>query len=262
VVSSSKPGGFDERGEGEGVMTDRTVAVVTGGSRGIGSAIVRRLALLGHVVLILDLEPPEAEVLNESFDSGGAVLFQECDVTDLEAVRMAADSVASRGSIEVLVNNAGWSMNQRFLESEPAAWRRMIDINYTAVLNTCHVFGSRLVDGGAIVNVASDAARIGVPGQAVYAGAKAAVIGFSKSLAVELARRGIRINVVCPGTTLTPLLQAEFSEEDIAKRVRLIPLRRLADPDDLAKTVEFLATQATHVTGQVLSVNGGAARVG
>jgi 2-hydroxycyclohexanecarboxyl-CoA dehydrogenase len=244
------------------VTVDRTVAVVTGGSRGIGLAIVRRLAALGYVVLILDLEPPDAGALDES-EFGGEVVFHKCDVTDLDAVREAAEAVRSQGTtVGIVVNNAGWSTNQRFLDQDPEMWRRLTDINYTAVLNVCYVFGAVLVDGGAIVNVASDAARIGVGGQAGMAGAKAAVIGFSKSLAVEFARRDIRVNAVCPGTTLTPLLRAEFSEEDIAKRVRIIPLGRLADPEDIAKTVVFLATQATHVTGQVLSVNGGAARVG
>ena len=243
---------MNDQKEGKSTVGER-VAVVTGGSRGIGAAIVGRLVGLGFVVVVLDLVEPE------SVD--GRVVFCRCDLTDYGAVSGAVEIAVGLGSVEVVVNNAGWSTNQFFLEQEPGVWERLVGINYLAVLNVCHLFGPRLVEGAAIVNVASDAARIGVPGQAVYAGAKAGVVAFSKSIAVEFARRGIRVNVVCPGTTLTPLLREEFTEEDIAKRVRLIPLRRLADPDDLAKTVVFLATEATHVTGQVISVNGGAARV-
>src|SRR5690606_30983728 len=145
---------------------------------------------------------------------------------------------------------------------EPDQWRRLVDINFFSVLNTCRAFGDHWPEGSAIVNVASDAARVGVAGQAVYAGAKAAVVGFSKSLAVELARRSVRVNVVCPGSTNTPMLRGMFSEDELAKRVRIIPLGRFGEPEDVASVITFLALDATHVTGQVMSVNGGALRVG
>ncbi|MBI4191747.1 MAG: SDR family oxidoreductase [Betaproteobacteria bacterium] len=244
------------------MRADQRVAVVTGGAQGIGEAIARRFAEVNYALAILDLQDSGQRVADDIVQGGGCASFYKCDLTDIGQVREVANQVEHLGPLGALVNNAGWSSTSPFLDQDPAVWARTIAINYTAVLNVCHAFGPQLNDDGAIVNVASDAARIGVAGQAVYAGAKAAVIGFSKSLAVELAKRGVRVNVVCPGTTRTPLLESMFSEEDIAKRVRIIPLRRLAMPEDLAKTVVFLATEATHVTGQVISVSGGASRVG
>jgi 2-hydroxycyclohexanecarboxyl-CoA dehydrogenase len=237
------------------------VAIVTGGAQGIGEAIALRLAGIGYHVAILDLQVSGQDLVNRIKAEGGAASFHHCDLTDLNQVRAIAKACVALGTIVVLVNNAGWSISEKFLAQDPSQWKRLIDINYVAVLNVCHTFGS-LMEGGAIVNVSSDAARIGVAEQAVYSGAKAAVIGFSKAIAVEFSKTGIRVNVVCPGTTRTPLVDAMFSEEDIRKRSRIIPLGRLAMPDDLAKTVVFLATEATHVTGQVISVSGGASRVG
>jgi 2-hydroxycyclohexanecarboxyl-CoA dehydrogenase len=237
-------------------------AVVTGGGRGIGATIAEQFAQDAFHVAILDIDDAASGVADAIKKNGGSASFHRCDLTDPAQVQSAAEQCTAAGNEPlVVVNNAGWSVHERFLDSEPAGWDRIIAVNFTAVLNVCHAFLPVMADGGAIVNIASDAARIGVPGQAVYAGAKAAVIGFSKSLAVEVARNGIRVNVVSPGSTKTALLASVLAEEDIAKRVRGIPLRRLAEPEEVARVVHFLATSAAYVTGEVISVNGGAARV-
>jgi len=244
------------------MSASKPIAVVTGAAQGIGEAIAKLFATRNYAVVILDLQDTGQNVADQIIREGGSATFYKCDLTSIDEVQRVAEDVGRRGSVHALVNNAGWSAAAPFLDQDPSVWDRLIAINFTAVLNVCHAFGPGLTDAAGVVNVASDAARIGVGEQAVYSGAKAGVIGFSKALAVELARRGIRVNVVCPGTTRTPLLESIFSEEDIAKRARIIPLRHLAMPDDLAKTVVFLATEATHVTGQVISVSGGASRVG
>jgi 2-hydroxycyclohexanecarboxyl-CoA dehydrogenase len=239
------------------------VAVVTGAGRGIGVTIAQRLAKHDLHVVILDVLDDAAAVADDIASAGASAEFVRCDLTDAARVTEVADQVARSGRpVRVVVNNAGWSVNEKFLVQHTSAWDRLISVNFTAVLNVCHAFLPHLEAGAAIVNVASDAARIGISGQAVYAGAKAGVIGFSKSLAAECGRTGVRVNVVSPGSTRTPLLDEVLGDEDRAKRARAIPLGRLGEPDNVADAVVFLATGATHVTGQVLSVNGGAARVG
>jgi 2-hydroxycyclohexanecarboxyl-CoA dehydrogenase len=238
-------------------------AIVTGGGRGIGATIAAHFARDGFHVAILDIDDAAERAVEELRNEGGSATHYKCDLTQLAEVRAVADRCAAEGNdVQAVVNNAGWTSHERFLDQAPDVWRKLVDVNFTAVLNVCYAFLPRMTTGAAIVNIASDAARVGVPGEAVYAGAKSAVIGFSKSLAVECGRDGIRVNVVSPGSTKTALLTAVLSDEDIAKRVRGIPMRRLGEPDDVARVVHFLATAATHVTGQVLSVNGGAARVG
>lgn len=245
-------------------MTHSGVAVVTGGAQGIGAAVSRLLAERGLAVAILDINDDAGKQIAEDIvTAGNEAQYFHCDLTSLEAVRAAHREItANLGQVRVLVNNAGWTPHVKFLQQDPGEWDRIVDINYTAVLNTCFVFAGDMAQGGGIVNLASDAARVGVSDEAVYAGAKAAVVGFSKSLATEIARAGVRVNVVSPGSTRTPLLDSLFSPEDLAKRVRIIPMGRFGEPEDVAATIIFLALDATHVTGQIISVNGGATRVG
>ena len=244
-------------------QSNRPVAVVTGAAQGIGEATARRLAESDIHAVLVDISPNGESVARSIVDAGHAASFYRCDLTDLDQVRALGDWLRDRvGTLDILVNNAGWTPNEPFLNQDPSTWDRIVAINYLAVLYTCHTLIPLMKDGGSIVNVASDAARLGVPREAVYAGAKAAVIGFSKSLAAELASRRIRVNVVSPGTTLTPLVREILTDEQIARRVRSIPLGRLAEPEDVAEVIALFATGASYVTGQVLSVNGGASRPG
>jgi 2-hydroxycyclohexanecarboxyl-CoA dehydrogenase len=244
-------------------QADRPVALVTGAAQGIGEATARRLSGLGLHAVIVDINQAGEAVARSITQAGQHASFFRCDLTLLDDVRALGKMMAGQfGSLDVLVNNAGWTPNEPFLQQPPETWQKIIAINYLAVLYTCQVFIPMMKDGAAIVNVASDAARLGVPREAVYAGAKAAVIGFSKSLATELASRRIRVNVVSPGTTLTPLVKDMLTEDQIARRIRSIPLGRLAEPEDVAEVIAFFATSGTYVTGQVLSVNGGSSRPG
>jgi 2-hydroxycyclohexanecarboxyl-CoA dehydrogenase len=241
-----------------------SVAVVTGGAQGIGAAVGRQLSKRGYHIVVLDKNEEAGDSYASALSSEGAsVTFIPCDLTQHHQVVEADKIIRSEiGVPSVLANCAGWTILEKFSEQDAEVWRRLIDINFVSVLNTCSVFGQHWVEGSSIVNVASDAARVGVSGQAVYAGAKAAIVAFSKSLAVELARQGVRVNVVSPGSTNTPMLRGMFTEEELAKRVRIIPLGRFGEPEDVASVVTFLAVDAIHVTGQVVSVNGGALRVG
>lgn len=225
------------------------VVIVTGGARGIGAALCRRLAEEGARVAVFD-------VLGEA----------AVDITDLEAVRAAVARVeAELGPVDVLVNNAGLNRPVRFIDSEPAHWQQMISVNLLGPLNMHHAVVSRMAQRGAgcVVNVASDAGRIGSPHEAVYSACKAGVIAFSKTLAREMARQHIRVNVVCPGPTETQLFRDVAGEGERAQRfrervVQATPLGRMGEPDDVVGAVCFLASDdAAFITGQVLSVSGG-----
>ena len=188
------------------------------------------------------------------------------DVADTDAVAAALRVVADEvGPVEVLVNVAGWDRFVPFVDSTPEFWERVIGINYRGTLNTVHAVLPGMIERqrGRIVSVASDAARVGSSLESIYAGAKGAVISFSKSVAREVARYGITVNVVCPGPTDTPLIRAMADELGSGERfvdalTKAIPMRRLATADDVAPAIAFLASDdAGFITGQTLSVSGG-----
>ncbi|HUF45958.1 MAG TPA: glucose 1-dehydrogenase [Aestuariivirgaceae bacterium] len=243
------------------------VAMVTGGGGGIGRAIAARLAEEGCTVGVLDIDAAGADETVEAIgDAGGAGHALEADIADLAAVeRAVADLETAAGPIDVLVNNAGWDRLGRFLDTRPELWRKIVDINLWGPLHMHHAVASRMAarGRGRIVNIASDAGRVGSSGEAVYAACKGGVIAFSKSLARELAGKQININVVCPGPTETALFDAFLEEGDYGRKVhealaRAIPFRRLGQPDDIAGIVAFLASDdASFITGQVISVSGG-----
>jgi 2-hydroxycyclohexanecarboxyl-CoA dehydrogenase len=245
----------------------RHAAIVTGGGQGIGRGIALALAREGADVAILDVNPSAAEsVAAEVRALGRHALALAADVTDFERVERAAKEVtATFGRLDVLVNNAGWTPNERFVAQAPETWHAVIAVNYVGTLHCTRAALATMIPAGRgrIVSIASDAARIGTPREAVYAGAKAAVVGFSKALAAEVAQHGITVNVVSPATVDTPLLRGMLTPEQIERREKANPMGRLGTPDDVAAAVVFFASpEAGYVTGQVLSVNGGVVRAG
>lgn len=234
------------------------VALVTGAGSGIGRAIARRLAAEGCSVAAADINLDGARAT--SAGAPGSVSAFEVDVADQASVEaVVTDVAAAIGPPSVLVNCAGWDEFHPFLDTDRPFWERIVAVNYLGVVAVSHVVVPLMIEtgGGRIVNIASDAGRVGSTGEAVYAGAKGGVIAFSKSLARELALHSITVNAVCPGPSDTPLFQA-FPERVRQSLQRAIPLGRLAEPDDVAHAVSFFASAgAAYVTGQVLSVSGG-----
>ena len=247
-------------------FTDRTVAV-TGGGGGIGGATCRRFGAEGAKVAVLDMNLEAAEkVAGEIRAAGGQARAWRCDITDRAGVDATVAAIAGQlGPIDVLVNNAGWDVFKPFTKTVPADWERLIAINLVGALNMHHAVLPSMVSRsrGRIVNVASDAARVGSSGEAVYAACKGGLVSFSKTLAREHARHGITVNVVCPGPTDTALLatvtDAAANPEKLREAfARAIPLGRLGQADDLPGAILFFASDdAGFVTGQVLSVSGG-----
>ncbi|GHC79364.1 acetoacetyl-CoA reductase [Pseudorhodoferax aquiterrae] len=246
---------------------ENKVVVVTGGGGGIGGATCRRLASEGAKVAVFDLNQAAAEqVAAQIRAAGGTAQALRCDITDRASVDQAvAATEEALGPVDVLVNNAGWDVFKPFVKTVPAEWERLIAINLTGALHMLHAVLPSMAErrSGRIVNVASDAARGGSSGEAVYSACKGGLVALSKTLAREHARQGITVNVVCPGPTDTALL-AGVAEgaRDPAKLLEAfrsaIPLGRLGQPDDLAGAIAFFASDdAGFVTGQVVSVSGG-----
>ncbi|AQV98115.1 2-hydroxycyclohexanecarboxyl-CoA dehydrogenase [Cupriavidus necator] len=241
--------------------------IVTGGGGGIGGATCLRFARAGAAVGVLDLNPEAAErVAGQIRESGGRALAIRCDITDRASVDAAVAAVEQGlGPVDVLVNNAGWDVFKAFVKTEPAQWERLIAINLTGALHMHHAVLPGMVERrrGRIVNIASDAARVGSSGEAVYAACKGGLVSFSKTIAREHARHGITVNVVCPGPTETALFEdykqgAGNPEKLVEAFTRSIPLGRIGQPDDLPGAVLFFASDdAGFITGQVLSVSGG-----
>lgn len=245
-------------------MSER-VALVTGGARGIGEAICRRLAADGWSVAIADLDAEAAAATAASISAaaGVAALGYGVDIADLDAVdRLVAAVEADLGPVEGLVNNAGTDVFKQFVDSTTDEWDRIIAVNLRGTIGCCRAVLDAMIERGSgrIVNIASDAGRVGSSGEAVYSATKGGVIAFSKTLARETARHGIRVNCVCPGPTETALLGdlAEYSQKLYDALARAIPLGRTAEPDDIAPAIAFLLSDdAGYITGQTLSVSGG-----
>ncbi|KKB37299.1 SDR family NAD(P)-dependent oxidoreductase [Bacillus thermotolerans] len=243
---------------------EKRVAFVTGAGSGLGREIARTLASNQMNIMVADINMANAQetvsLIKEEGNKATAVL---CDVTDLEAVQKAVqESVQRYGKVDVLVNNAGWDKVEPFLKSSPDTWDRIIDINLRGQINTCKVILPLMIENGygKVVNVASDAARVGSSGEAVYSAAKGGVIAFTKTLAREMARHKLNVNCVCPGPSDTPLIQeiGTYNEGIVSALEKAIPFRRLAEPKDIAGAVAyFVSDEAGYVTGQTLSVNGG-----
>ncbi len=243
------------------------VVVVTGGGGGIGGATCRRFAREGAKVAVFDLnlEAAKKVVAEIHADSGVAEAFL-CDIANRTQVDAAVAGVEAKlGPIDVLVNNAGWDVFRPFVKTEPTQWEKLIAVNLTGALHMHHAVlpGMAARKAGRIVNIASDAARVGSSGEAVYAACKGGLVAFSKTIAREHSRHGITVNVVCPGPTDTALFAdykegAGNPEKLVEAFTRSIPLGRIGQPDDLPGAILFFASDdAAFVTGQVLSVSGG-----
>lgn len=242
-------------------------AVITGGGGGIGGATCHRFAQDGAKVAVLDLNLDAAEkIAGDIRAAGGAAEAIRCDIADRKSVDTAIATTTDKlGPVDILVNNAGWDIFKPFTKSEPGEWERLIAINLTGALHMHHAVLPGMVERryGRIVNIASDAARVGSSGEAVYAACKGGLVAFSKTLAREHARHGITVNIVCPGPTDTALLAGVTSgaanpEKLIEAFTKAIPLGRLGKPDDLAGAIAFFGSDdAGFITGQVLSVSGG-----
>ena len=248
------------------------IAIVTGGGGGIGGATCRRFAESGTIVAVFDIDAAAADRAAAAITAeGGTAISVACDITDYAAVADAVEVVEARYErIDILVNNAGWDVFRLFKDSTPADWQKLISINLIGALNLHHAVLPGMIrrGGGRIVNIASDAARVGSSGEAVYAACKAGLVGFSKTLAREHARHRITVNVVCPGATNTALF-AEYKKgagnpdklEEAFRRA--IPMGRIGEPEDLPGAILFFASDdAAFITGQVISVSGGLTMAG
>lgn len=243
-------------------------AIVSGGGGGIGRATALALALEGARVAIADIAAENAALVRDQITDSAFAPAISCpvDLTKRAEVEQMVQTVLKEfGQIDILVNCQGWDRLEPFVESNEETWEKLLAINFKSVLYTCRAVLPNMIShgGGKIVNISSDAGRVGSSWEAVYAGAKGAVIAFSKTIAREVARYKINVNVVCPGLTETPLLQAVRSQSEQTARLieavtKATPFRRAAKPEEIAEAVLFLATSgADFVTGQTLSVSGG-----
>ena len=242
-------------------MTSR-VAFVTGGAGGIGSAICRRLAADGHHVVVADLSSGAARAVAD--EVGGTAV--EIDVADPASCEAAVRGAAGGpGPVEILVNCAGWDELKPFLDSDEAFQSKVLEINLGGPIRLTRLVLPSMIEArwGRLVNIASDAGRVGSSLEAIYSGAKGGLIAFTKTIAREVARHGITANTVCPGPTNTPLvasIMAASTDGDrvLASMTKAVPMRRMGEPDDIAPAVAYFASEAaSFVTGQTLSVSGG-----
>ncbi len=239
--------------------------IVTGGGSGIGRAVCQRLAEEGANVGVFDINHDGAresvELISGELRNTGAFIL---DISDYEQCqRRVAEFESQIGPTDALVNCVGWDRVVPFLESGPELWRKVIAINLYGPVNMCRVVLPGMVErgGGRVVSLSSDAGRVGSSGEAVYAACKGGVIAFTKSVARELARKGVVLNVVSPGPTDTPLYketQTDANPKMSEALIRAIPMRRLGQPEDHAGMVSLLCSdEATYITGQVISISGG-----
>jgi len=243
------------------------VIIITGGGGGIGGATCKRFAEEGTKVAVLDRNLEAAQGVADAITTaGGTARAFACDITDRTGVDAAIAAVeVSLGPIDILVNNAGWDVFKPFTKTVPDEWARLIAINLTGALNMHHAVLPGMAErkAGRIINISSDAARVGSSGEAVYAACKGGLVAFSKTIAREHARHNITVNVVCPGPTDTALF-ADYKEgagnpEKLVEAFRrAIPLGRIGEPSDLPGMIAFFASDdAAYITGQVISVSGG-----
>jgi 2-hydroxycyclohexanecarboxyl-CoA dehydrogenase len=234
--------------------------VVTGAASGIGRAAAKAFAEVGGRVVLTDVNVAAGEAAAVDLASSGDLRFMPLDVTDRASAEALAERIAAEmGGLDVLVNAAGWDMIEPFMDNTPEYWDKIVALNFMGPVQVTRVLLPLLFDSGSgrIVNVASDAGRVGSYGETVYAGAKGGIIAFTKSLAREVVRKQVRVNCVCPGPTDTPLFASQ-SEKMRDALTNAIPMKRVAQPSEVADAIVYFASdRASFVTGQVLSVSGG-----
>lgn len=238
------------------------VAVVTGAGSGIGRKVAAILAEAGAQVAVADINVSASdETVKLIGGAGGHAEAFRVDVTSLDSIReLQAATSRTMGLCDIIVNCAGWNVGQPFLKNDPEFIEHVVSLNLLGCIYMCREYLGPLVESGKsgwVVNVSSDAGRVGSLGETVYAASKGGVVAFTKSLAREMARHSINVNCVAPGPTDTPLFHLQ-PEKIQAALIRAIPLKRLGEPEEVANVIVFLASQrASYVTGQVLSVSGG-----
>ncbi len=245
------------------------VVIVTGGASGIGKSTARLLAALGAVVWIGDVDAAGSErAIQEHGASGdsGSLRAAPLDLASADSINAFARAVLdAHPRVDCLVNGAGFDKVQPFVKNEPALWERLLAVNLLGAIRLTHLVLPSMMaaNGGKIVNISSDAGRVGSMGETVYAATKGGLIAFTKSLAREMARYSINVNCVCPGPTNTPLFQSQASDGLKEALLNAIPFRRLGEPEDVAQAIRYLiGPNSNYVTGQVLSVSGGLTMVG
>jgi 2-hydroxycyclohexanecarboxyl-CoA dehydrogenase len=240
---------------------DGKTAVVTGGASGIGKATAFEMARAGARVIIADVNEEGAAAAQREAEAAGLKLeYLKLDLTDPQSIdRFAAQALERCGRVDVLANVAGWGKVQPFVDNTPDFWERVVAVNLTGPVRLTQKLLPKMMEAraGKIVNVSSDAGRVGSLGETMYAAAKGGMIAFTKSLAREAARGGVNVNCVCPGPTDTPLMAA-VPEKLKEAFVKAIPFRRIGKPQEVADAILFFATPSSdYITGQVLSVSGG-----
>lgn len=236
------------------------IVVVTGAASGIGLATARAFAEAGARVVLTDVNVAAGEKAAGEMKPLGDVRFMPLDVTDRASAEALASGIESQlGRLDVLVNAAGWDIIEPFMNNTPEYWAKIVALNFMGPVQVTRALLPLLFASGSgrIVNVSSDAGRVGSYGETVYAGAKGGIIAFTKSLAREVVRKNVRVNCVCPGPTDTPLFASQ-SEKMREALTSAIPMKRVAQPSEVADAIVFFASDRSRfVTGQVLSVSGG-----
>lgn len=240
---------------------DNKVAIVTGGSRGIGKSIALELARQGAKVVINYNSNADAalEVVKEIEALGSQAYASQADVSDSSQAKVLVDdAIRQFGKVDLLVNNAGITRDRSFLKLTEENWRKVIDVNLNSAFNTTSAVLPSMVEQkfGRIINISSVIGQSGNVGQTNYAASKAGLIGFTKSLALEMANKGVTVNAICPGFIETEMV-AEIPAEILGKIVSKIPQRRLGQPQEIARAVVYLASEGDYITGQQLNINGG-----